>query len=901
MSSAEARRFEHEAHVLALLKHPNIAQVYGAGTAELDGISLPYFALELVDGSTLTKFCAENDLSVRQRLALFMRVGEAVQHAHQKGVIHRDLKPDNILIDTAGRPKVFDFGVARVTNSDVQTTTLHTNVGQVVGTLSYMSPEQASGNPNDVDIRSDVYALGVILFELLTGRLPHNIEGKMIHEAVRDIREVDAPHLASLDRSLRGDLDTIVAKALRKDKETRYQSAIELVDDIGRYLQGQPIVARDPTLAYQLKLMIKRRPALFTAVAAFVLLVGAFLGYAFTKSQQLSRERQARLEQASRSLDAYKLFEEASDLTDRRVKLDRAAELLRRAVDLDPSFALGYFELAELERSRLPSDLSKVDEVTFASIIGHYETAHEVAGKDGFPRALLAAGMMCRDFRKLDEALEYFTAAADAGLNDVYARVARAEVLELQHRRDEALELLETLTTDPIGSQMGEVWGSLGLIYVRQRVAQGEESNPEKNCERAVAALREATRIAPTKHVYWGALGLALRDCGGHDEALAAYRRGAELAPHEIRYPKNIAIVLYERQRFTEAVDVYLDIVRREDSVPFDIFNLAQLYREAKQPAEAIVQLRRYVEAVPKDIRGYQAMISSAIEADDAKAALDGASAAVRALPDEPGAWHLLGGEQLRQGMIDQARQSFDRGCQLGKPSVANEVGMARVEEARGRYEPAKAMLVKLAEEFPDSNYPTYALAKLHWNHFTRESSYPYLRQTILLEAKNARSLNYLAEDLAELGAYDMSIAAYRRALEVVPQDGWAMVNLARGLLTCKDESLRDPKRALELMSGVLRQLPSHADVADWYALALLANARYAEAEKAIAHAIDMHGKDVRTLLWSAIVQFHLGRENRARVDYYAALDMLERDSTEESKQKEYLDEARTLLDGQDR
>ena len=187
------KRFQLEADILARLQHPGIAQVYQADLYE----GAPYFAMELIEGESLTRHARSHNLSIKQRLELFAKVCDAVQHAHQKGVVHRDLKPGNILVTKDGQPKILDFGVARATDGDIQTTTIETDVGQLIGTTPYMSPEQAAGDPGAIDTRSDVYALGVILYELLSGRLPYDLSKKLVHEAVRIIQEDDPTRLSS--------------------------------------------------------------------------------------------------------------------------------------------------------------------------------------------------------------------------------------------------------------------------------------------------------------------------------------------------------------------------------------------------------------------------------------------------------------------------------------------------------------------------------------------------------------------------------------------------------------------------------------------------------------------------------------------------------------------------------
>lgn len=231
------RRFERESQALGRLQHPGIAQIYEAGTEDTGFGAQPYFAMELIRGRSLMQYAEAHHLSTQQKLELMAKVAEAVHHAHQRGLIHRDLKPSNILVDETGQPKILDFGVARATDSDAQATR-QTDVGHLVGTLSYMSPEQVLADPLELDTRSDVYALGVILYQLLAGRLPYTISQKL-HETVKTIREEDPTPLSSVSRNYRGDIETIVAKALEKDKVRRYASAAELAGDIRRYLGNE--------------------------------------------------------------------------------------------------------------------------------------------------------------------------------------------------------------------------------------------------------------------------------------------------------------------------------------------------------------------------------------------------------------------------------------------------------------------------------------------------------------------------------------------------------------------------------------------------------------------------------------------------------------------------------------
>ncbi|MBL8760393.1 MAG: serine/threonine protein kinase [Phycisphaerae bacterium] len=650
------RRFALEAATLGKLRHPGIAQIFEAGSAPgPDGRDTPYFAMELVEGRMLTAFAS--GLGTREKILLLAMVCDAAHHAHQKGVIHRDLKPANILVeDHSGetgatgtgvlpgvQPKVLDFGVARLVEPDGALATMRTDPGQVIGTLAYMSPEQVRGDTDRVDTRADVYALGVILYELLGGRLPFAVKGRSIAEAARLIEEEEPGALGAIDRALRGDVETIVAKAMEKDPERRYASAAELGADLRRYLADLPISASPATTAYKLRKFVHRHTALVGGVAAaFVLLIAGVIGTSVglvraREATKLAERRAIEAEIESRTAQRTSDFlssvlssadpsvARGRDLTVREV-VDDAAALLELELRDEPEVALRghitlcrtYLSLAKFEAAGAQADRALA-------------LAESSAGKESlsYARALGARAAVARGARRQAEgvslsraALALYTRLLPAGSVEIArAKVALADALSLDWKFDEATALLREArgTLEDTGDPSALRCTLLLSEMLSRRLTDAKPAETAEAYALLEDALARATARGPAGELDAASLYLARGDLRRRDKQFAPAERDcrAALSIRERVFPPHhpgvttaatrLAAALSAQGGHQASLDVVTPIIaalraeKRTGDAPFAMllglagtacFELSRYEESAAYQEEALVSYR---------------------------------------------------------------------------------------------------------------------------------------------------------------------------------------------------------------------------------------------------------------------------------------------------------------------
>jgi eukaryotic-like serine/threonine-protein kinase len=555
-------RFDAERQALALMDHPNIAKALDAGATQT---GRPYFVMELVRGTRITDYCDQNQLNTSQRLALFIQICHAIQHAHQKGIIHRDIKPSNIIVtlhDGVPFPKVIDFGIAKATEVPLTDKTLVTIQNQFIGTPAYMSPEQAGTGGLDIDTRSDIYSLGVLLYELLTGKTPFDSKTLLasgVDEMRRTLEEEEPPRpsarltvLAGEDLTttalrrhvepprllalIKGDLDWIVMKALEKERARRYETANGLAMDIQRYLVNEPVLARPPSRIYRLQKLVRRNKGVFLAAAAVSAALLAGLG---TSTWLFLREREARQEaELARSNEA---------------KLRRQAEAREKITQVSILVSQGNFDEADQMISQSPQPEPSVEG---ARVLRSLSEWHAIQGRwtqavdrfgllqqadqlDGWDQSaldfcgccvcLIESGRASQYHRSRQAALAHFASTTNG--------VAAERVLKACLLKPPGLSEMESLAPLARVAEQGfanadshdtdalfrAAWGSVSLALWEYR--RGHYVKCIDWARRSLACPDFNAPRAATAHVE---LALALSQSGQNDQARMEFNEGQQ-------------------------------------------------------------------------------------------------------------------------------------------------------------------------------------------------------------------------------------------------------------------------------------------------------------------------------------------------------------------------------------
>jgi serine/threonine protein kinase/Flp pilus assembly protein TadD len=880
---AVVARFEAERQALALMDHPNIAKVLDGG---MTGSGRPYFVMDLVRGVPITAFCDEHHLTPRQRLELFVPVCQAIQHAHQKGVIHRDIKPSNVLValyDDRPTPKVIDFGVAKAARESLTDTTLVTSLGVIVGTPEYMSPEQATLDNADIDTRSDVYSLGVLLYELLTGSPPFtrkDMEQPGVLEMLRVIRlqEPSRPSTklstakglptlaanrgtepAKLTKLVRGELDWVVMKALEKDRNRRYETASALAEDLTRYLADEPVLACPPSSAYRLRKFVRRnRSGLAVAglVLFFLVLLGSMAGWAW-------RDR------AARAVERANLLDQAIE----------RAELLHREGKRGEA-------LAALERTRL--------------LAREAEPASPVAQRiDSLQQRLEAEG---RD--------EVFVAQFEAIRRDEQTEV---DVEKSAFHQEKAYPKLRA-ALEQYGITIGVTPPAAAVSHLQQRPAAIQTV--------VVVALDECLRFVPkedsaTRQWLFDVLLAAdsdpwrnqVRRALTQPETLEALVGGIDVR----RQPPSFMVLVAMGLPINSPSR--LNLFRgAQFAYPGDFWANHQLGWElnrARKPAEAV----RYFTAalgLRPDNPGVLANRGNALLlAGELEAAVADFRRAVEVAPRYAVAYGQLGHALLRNRMLDDAIDAYRKALELDPESPRRLCDLGYALGLRGKLDEAVATYRQAIRVGPDDAYPHHAFAC-----FLRDIKHDYngaiecFHKALELDPNKAYIHNDFGHALRRYEKLEEAAVAFREALRLKPdisgtREILALVvnKLAWSLATDPEPARRDPGRAVSLAKEAVELMPQKATYHDTLGTALYRAGHWKAALGALKTTDQQSlGKpEGSTAFFIAMTHWRLGDKTEARRWYNRAVEWMDKNQPKNEELLRFRNEASELLKGQEK
>jgi serine/threonine protein kinase/tetratricopeptide (TPR) repeat protein len=793
-------RFEAERQALALMDHANIARVLDGGTT---GASRPYFVMDLVKGVPITRYCDEHRLTPRQRLELFVPVCQAIQHAHQKGIIHRDLKPSNVLValyDGRPVPKVIDFGVAKAAGQALTEKTLVTGFGAIVGTLEYMSPEQAEVNQLDIDTRSDIYSLGVLLYELLAGSPPFTrkaLEKAGMLEMLRVIREQEPtrpsaklstaeglPTLAAnrgtdpakLTRLLRGELDWIVMKALEKDRNRRYETANGFAMDVQRYLADEPVLACPPSGWYRFSKFARRnRSAMLVIAGVLALMVVAGAGiWSWQYQEGLRRaERDFHTELTRRSvtssleqlaeLHSRALWQQAEvvlDQADKQLGLDGNAELRERLAQARRNTAI----LKRLDEIRLGRLVVSEGKIIFAGSSAAYSKAFLENGFDvlhgdcGELAAKLNASAV-RDY--LLAALDDWAVAEGSWeeTTQILAVTAAAtgQAWRSQitaHWKDE-IRLAAVFDAIPENERTPAI-----IVAVAYRLTQLGQNGMQR--------MESGLRQYPGNfwlHVAFGMLQSKERA----DVAIGAYRAALAIRPRTAPVRINLGNVLFEKNDYDGAIAEYKEAIRLDPKSAQPHNNLGNALHNKKEYDAAIAEYKEAIRLDPKYAVPHNNLGNALHNKKEYDAALAEFKEAIRLDPKWAVPHNGLGNFLHDKKKYDAAIAEYKEAIRLDPKYAVPHDGVGCVLRDKKEYDAAIAEYKGAIRLDPQWAVPHVNLGNVLCEKRDYDAAITEFKEAIRLDPKLAPPHNNLGTVLYHRKEYDAAITEYKEAIRLDP------------------------------------------------------------------------------------------------------------------------------------
>jgi len=852
-------RFEAERQALALMDHPNIAKIFDAGTTDS---GRPYFVMELVKGIPITEYCDQCDVTTRERLELFVTVCQAIQHAHQKGVMHRDIKPTNVMVtmqDGRPAPKIIDFGVAKAINQRLTEQTLMTAFAQMVGTPLYMSPEQAELSPLGVDTRSDIYSLGVLLYELLTGATPFDkdrLHAASYDEMRRILRDEEPPRPSArlstlaadmattiaerqrtephrLIQAVRGDLDWIVMKCLDKDRNRRYATVGALIEDVQRYLKDEPVEACPPSVVYRFNKFVRRNRGLLTA--AGLLAAVLIFGTALSVSQAVRATRAERL--AKTGYEAERLARQEADEARREAENDRL-QAKQHAAAATAEAAKSKATVNLLQQMLTP-EVDRARDYTVRQML------------DDFSDHLSAR---LADQPELEAEIRTIVAG-------VYQKLSMFEKAEPH------LQVALNLRRQHLGQSHPQVADSL--------LACAWNANGRGQFAQAEAQAREALSTA--------------RQRGDSPAILTALYSLQNFLNQQGKYDGAESIG-------SEALAMVRSLDLERERVACDVlFGLA-----ASRVAQS-----RWVEAESLIRQGLAIAAELNGEHDHRTAALQ--TNLVRVL-------QARGAYAEAEEVCRQALKTFH--ATLGSRHVAvaelnhrlavNLLARGDLQAAETKLFEARSTALELASEEPGNvahrrvlNSIRWTIADMYARHGQRDKALKEWNEIIEREPDDAEAWFWRAEvHRRSLRQWDEALADYARAIELDPGRPDARDKLAWILLTCPDESLRDTPRALRLAQETIERAPEEGPYWNTLGVAYYRAGRWQEALKALEKSERLYqGRDFSfNGFFLAMAHWRLGDKDEARRWYDDAIAWMREHRPEDERLVAFRAEAEQLM-----